>query len=374
MPACVDEGLVARFLLAACVLGVVAPATRVRAQETTPQETTQSSEPSEPARESDEARERVAVLLLPTGELDPAVADGLAEVLIGAVAARGGVRIIGNEELQAQLGQGDASTLECIGSMACLGRVGVQLAVQEVVAGTLARQGERWVFNVNRVDVRRGEIVGRVFREVDGDLAEVADALSAAVPELYATPVRTATLVIACEASGAEASLDGVLLGTIDGELREEGIAAGQHELRVSAPGHRAWRREVRFTEGAEVHVDARLVPSITESISPLAWIAGGVAVAAFVPALALGVSSQSQLELTSDQRSSMEVTRAELLDYYRAREHEAIAADVLFAIAGVAAIVSTVSFLVPERHVADEETLSLHPSLGGVVLSGRFR
>ncbi len=313
------------------------------------------------------------MLLLPIGELDAATADGLAELLIGAIAARGGLRIIGREEFQAQLGQADAGTLECIGSMACLGRVGVQLGVQEVVAGTLARQGNHWVFNVNRVDVRRGEIAGRVFREVDGELGDVADALAAAVPELYTAPVRTATLVIACDVPGAEVSLDGVVLGRVEGELREEGIEAGEREVRVRAEGRRPWRRTVRFAPGAEVHLEARLVPAVTESISPLAWILGATAIAAFVPAIALGASSQDQLAASYEQRRAMELTRAGLLGFYAAREREAIAADVLFAIAGAAAIASFVFFLVPERH-ADDGSVALRASPGGLVLAGRFR
>lgn len=356
---------VMRSLLAACLLAWPAGACA------------QDPDPAEPPGERqpgpEPARARVAVLLLATGGLDAQVADGLAELLIGAVAERGGVRIIGKEEFQAQLGQGDAGTLECIGSMACLGRVGVQLDVTEVIAGTVARDGARWVFNVNRVDVRRGEIAGRVFREVDGELGEVADALSAAVPELYRAPVRTATLVIACDVTGAEVSLDGAVLGAVHGELREEGVEPGRREVRVSAPGHRTWRREVRFAEGAEVHLEARLAPSVVEEISPFAWIAGGLSLAALGPAIALGVSSQAQLEPTPEERGSMAVTRAELLGFYETREREAIAADVLFAIGGAAAVASLIAFLVPERRVVEEE-VSLRPALGGVSLGGRFR
>ncbi len=356
---------VMRSILAACLLAWPA---EVRAQDPSPPEPPGEPQPGEPARA------RVAVLLLATGDLDAQVADGLAELLIGAVAERGGVRIIGKEEFQAQLGQGDAGTLECIGSMACLGRVGVQLDVTEVIAGTVARDGARWVFNVNRVDVRRGEITGRVFREVDGELGDVADALSAAVPELYRAPVRTATLVIACDVMGAEVSLDGAVLGAVRGELREAGVEAGRREVRVSAPGYRTWRREVRFAEGAEVHLEARLVPSVVEEISPFAWIAGGLALAALVPAIALGVSSQATLAPTPEERASMAVTRAELLAFYDAREREAIAADVLFALGGAAAVATLVAFLVPERRVVGEEEISLRPALGGVSVGGRFR
>ena len=192
-------------------------------------------DPGSPVSTDDTPRRRVAVLILAAGGgVDPSMADGLSELLVGALAVQGGVTIVGKEEFQAQLGQGDEGTLDCISSLACLGRVGVQLDVVEVVAGTLAHRDERWVFNLNRVDVRTGEIVGRVFREVEGDLGAVADALNAAIPELYApapepeppvppAPLEPApgALVLSTPVDGAEVAIEGALVGrTEHGGLR----------------------------------------------------------------------------------------------------------------------------------------------------------
>ncbi len=338
----------------------------------------------------DTTDERVLVLLVPTGGLEPDLADGLGELLIGGVAARRpGVRIVGKEELQAQLGQDDAQTLECIGSMACLGRVGVQLGVVEVIAGTLARREPRWVFNLNRVDVRRGAIVGRVFREVEGDLGAVADALAAALPELYAPPEpddhepaqrepeereapRPATLVLSCDVTGAEVSVDGAVVGTLNGTLRADGLTPGRHIVRITTLGRIPWQREVQLAAGAEVQLEARLTPEVSETPSPWLWIAGGVAVAALGAALPLGVLSQGQLAPSLDERRSMQVTRAEVLSFYRAREREAIAADLLFALGGAALIGAVVAFFFPERHGATTR-VSVRPGFGGALVGGRF-
>jgi hypothetical protein len=53
------------------------------------------------ARAPDERR--VAVLILAAGGVDADSADALTELAIGSVASRGGIRIVGKEELQAQL-------------------------------------------------------------------------------------------------------------------------------------------------------------------------------------------------------------------------------------------------------------------------------
>jgi hypothetical protein len=320
-----------------------------------------------------EDRPRVAVLLLATGDLDPTTADGLTELLIGALAARGGVRILGREEFQAQLGQGDAGTLDCISSMACMGRVGVQLDVVEVIAGTLAQRSGTWTFNLNRVDVRRGELAGRVFRDVEGDLGAVADALQAAIPQLYERLEPLGAIVIESPTS-AEILLDGELIGSADGSpFHLTDVSPGPHEVRVQLAGYIPWSRVVRVASGAELHLEARLVENVSESIHPLVWIGGGVAAAALAAAIVLGVSSQSTWEVTLQQRLSGDVTRAELAAYYDTRQTEAIAADILFGVAGAAAIASMVAIFFPERRRVSGGQVSLLPAPGGATLLGRF-
>ena len=320
-------------------------------------------EPSEP--EPPAPSVRVAVVLMTTGELDPGIADGLSEVLIGGVAARGGVQIVGREMFQSQLGQGDARTLECIGSMACLGRVGVQLGVSEVIAGTLARRGDGWAFNLNRVDVRAGEIVGRVFREVAGDLGAVADALQGAVTEIYEPPARPATLLLRTNVTGAEISVDGAVLATWRGtDVRETGLEPGTHEVEVRAAGYRRWARRVSFREGEATYLDVTLVVEATESISPVVWLGLGAALLAVGGAVALGVVSQERLDTSAPR------TQREVWSFYDARELEATFANVLIGTAIAASAVAVVGLFFPERRVSPAYEATLAPLPGGGLLA----
>ncbi len=332
-------------------------------------------------------RRRVAVLILAAGGgVDPSMADGLSELLVGALAARGGVTIVGKEEFQAQLGQSDdANTLECISSMACLGRVGVQLDVVEVVSGTLAQRDARWVFNLNRVDVPRGEIVGRVFREVEGDLGAVADALNAAIPELYAPPApaepevppapaapELGALHLATPVDGAEIAIDGGLVGrTRAGGLRHE-LPPGPVSVRVAARGYHVWTRSVRVLAGRELRLEVDLEDAFDEQIHPVVWIGGGVAIASLGAAIALGILSQESFDVTDAQRASGDVRRADLVAFYDARMREAIAADVLFGVAGGAAIAAVVALFFPERSRATR-AVSLRPAPSGLGIEGTF-
>lgn len=358
------------FVLA-CTFGGPQPARAQPAAEDVPSEAPSTEAEALPSAEVEEPeRTRVAVLILTTGALDPAMADGLTELLIGAVAARGGVIIVGKEEFQARLGQGDDGTLECVSSMACMGRVGVELDVVEVIAGTLAQRDERWVFNLNRVDVRTGEMVGRVFREVEGDLGAVADALSAAIPELYASPepgARTVaedagddgapspagTLLLSTDVPEAEVLVDGALVGVTRRGALQHRLAAGSAVVEVHAPGHRPWTRSVRVAPGEELALAVNLVPQWTQSVQPWVWIGGGATLALLAAAIPLGVASQATFELTAAQRRSGEVTRDAALAFYDARHGEAIAADVLFAVAGALAISAVIALFFPERRRA---------------------
>ena len=88
--------------------------------------------------------------------------------------------------------------------------------------------------------------------------------------------------------------------------------------------------------------------------------------------AITLGVLSQQQLDVTDTQRANGDVLRADLVAFYDARGREAIAADVLFGLAGGAAITAVVSLFFPERRRA-ARAVALVPAPNGLLLEGSF-
>lgn len=301
------------------------------------------------------AATRVVVLLLATGEVATSSADDLSEVIIGAVAERGGVTIVGKEEFQARLGGGEHGSLECVSSTACLGRVGVELDVDQVISGTIGQREGTWVFNLNRVDVRSGELLGRVFREVAGDLGAVAGELQDALPALYEVVRRPATILVTSNVQGAEVAIDGLVIGSYrDGApVRLEGVAAGQHEVRVQAPGHRAYVRAVHVASGATLQLEAELS---SPGVSPFVWIGAGLVVAGAGSATAFGLLSQAGLETGA--------TRAQAIDAFAARDTDALLANIGFAVLGVGAITLSIGVLLSLlADSGDEEDVVRDPS-----------
>lgn len=284
------------------------------------------AEPSSPAL-------RVAVLLLPTGDVDPATTDALTELLIAAVAARGSPQILGKEELLALLGRDDASMLECMASPTCLGIAGVELGLTEIVSGTLGQRDGAWIFVLDRIDVRSGDTAARVFRVVEGGLDALIAALSDATDELYVETVRPGRIVLHAAVAGV-VELDGAELGeTIPGTpFRHDLIPPGTHELVLRARGHAPWVRTIEVEEGASLVLDAVPAPvSSSFEVPALTWVLGGASLLALGGGIALGISSQATV--------TPDATMREVFEFFDAREREAIAADVLYGLAGAFAV-----------------------------------
>lgn len=287
------------------------------------------------AQAASESR-RVAVLMLATPGVSSETTDSLTEALIGSLAARGGVRIVGKEEFQAQLRQGEQGTLECVSSAACLGRVGVELGVAEVIAGTLAQRGGRWVFNLNRIDMSTGSLEGRVFREVAGDEGALADAVIAAVPQLYVVVRRPATLSISATVTGAEVLIDGILVGTYTTEpVRQEDIPPGRHEVTVRARGYHDYHRVANVREGTQLEIDADPEPIRSRGISPLVWIGGGVAIGA--------AGAGAVFAVLARRSPPAGASRAEVAEFFDARDTESLIANIAFAVAGAGALTAII-------------------------------
>jgi hypothetical protein len=309
------------------------------------------------------ARGRVAVVLLPRGAASPEIADSLTELLIAAVASRGDVEIVGKEEFQAALGRDDAGTLACIESDACLGRMGRELRVEELVAGTLHTSTDApdaYRFELYRLDVASGSARGRIAREVEGGLSALLSALNGSVAELYVERVEPGAIVIDARPDEAALSLDDSPLERApDGSHRRAFLVPGEHVLTGRAPGHVPLLRHVTVEPGTTLMLSVELAPRPSEiEISPLTWSLGGVAAACVTVGAVLGGSSQSFPSAELDMRES----RA----FFDARAGEALGANALFVTAG-AALVATVVSLVLDLGANEDGTASARAMRGEV-------
>src|ERR1051325_8462950 len=112
---------------------------------------------------------RWAAIVLPSDTGDAELAQNLSDVLVATVADRTHAELVGREELRAQLGLSDRGVLGCAADTACLGRVGVQLRVEKLIVGTVARGlGDEFIINLNLIDVNALKTEAGLLRKVHG--------------------------------------------------------------------------------------------------------------------------------------------------------------------------------------------------------------
>jgi hypothetical protein len=350
---------------------VAPPDEPMRAPTSEPLPSSSEVVPAVPPPPSAAGAPRVAVLLLPTGDIDPSTTDALTELLIAAVASHGATQIVGKEELLSILSRDDASMLECVQAPTCLGIAGVALGLTEIVSGTLGRRDDAWIFVLDRIDVRSSDLSARVFRVVEGGLDALIDALSEATNELYAERVRPGRIVLHTSVDGI-VMLDGVEIGTAEAgaAYRRDLVMPGAHELVLRAPGHATWSRTIDVEEGATIVLDA--VPTVAEvtfEVPALTWVFGGAAIVAFGGGIALGVLSQST--------PSGDATMREVFEFYDSREREAVAADILYGVGAASAATALVPLILAltaqPSPVAVLPRIDLASGTYGVTLQGGF-
>lgn len=345
-----------------CSLAWPSPVRAQRSDEAGPA----GAEAGEPAAAG---RGRVGVVLLPRGAASPDMADSLTELLIAAIASRGAVEIVGKEEFQAALGRDDEGTLACIESDACLGRMGRELGVEELVAGTVSTErmegsaelgraevGEHFRFELYRLDVENGSALGRVAREVDGGFSALLSALTTSVDELYVERIEPGAIVVSAVPTNATVSLDTEPLPVVrDGSFRRGFLVPGLHRLTARAAGHEPLTREVEIEPGTTLMLSLELERRAESLfVSTTTAVLAGAGVAILGSALGVGLSSQTERDVSLNMRQSRE--------FFEARELEANVANVLFAVGGgclVAAVVSLVLDLTSSDDDASEPEAS---------------
>lgn len=288
------------------------------------------------AHAQEAAGRRVAVLLLGAGGIDDALASDLTEVLIAAVGAREGQTVIGKEEFQARLGQDEERSRQCIESPICLANVGAALAVDEIIAGTVASSPAGYRLSLARQEIASGEVKGRFTRDVQGDQSALVAAVQEAAVEVYREPERPAELRVQSNVEGAEVFVDDRRAGMTP--LRLTDVAPGPHRVRVDAIGFHAQTREVRLRSGGHAELEFTLAAAPAERVARggrppngfavvTTWTAVGLALSAGALGTVMGLRSQSGFDGDATQREA----EAALDDH----ETEALVANISFISAG---------------------------------------
>jgi PEGA domain len=268
-------------------------------------------------------REKIAVLVVGASERDAELADNLTEVIIGAIAQRGGVEMAGREEFRARLGvESEQRSQACIDDLACLGRAAVSLGVRRIVAGTLGVRGKQFLFNLNLNNVETNRVENHIFRLVEGGVQDLIPAVKAATDELFRPRVEPGRIQLTSEPAGARVSIDNAYLGVTP--LISGTLLAGKHKVRVEADGRFPWLSDVDVFAGQDLGVN------LTDSNLPRrrSWPTSAAITSASLGGFSLAAGGF--LGVLS-QLSPSGASRADAQDDFRQKQHLATAANVAF-------------------------------------------
>lgn len=130
---------------------------------------------------------------------------------------------------------GAARLVQCGDSPNCLRGAAAQLGVQRIVAGRLDRVGVNYRFALVFVDVKTGEAIARVARDVPIASRRIrSDVVAAAGPLVRGEAASTGVLVLLTELPGAEVRVDDKAAGRTPLEKK---LPAGKHKVEVSQRG-----------------------------------------------------------------------------------------------------------------------------------------
>jgi len=274
---------------------------------------------------------RLAVLLMPSESLERETADNLSEVLIARLGEVSSFETVGTAEFRATLDRQDEGARDCLESPTCLGRVGVELRVTQIIAGTVGARPGGYLFDVVRMVVASGSVRSRVFRDVDGDLAVLVGAVSDAALPLLEEPEEPGSLRVESPIDRAAVYLDDEHIGTTP--VNRGGIMAGSHRVRVEAEGFEVWQEEIVVSSGtrASLFVQLQALPRAAERSLGVALTAWSLVALGGAGLIAAGVfGGMSQLDLPPG-----EMTRIDATQFYDEREDFALTANVLFGVGG---------------------------------------
>jgi hypothetical protein len=240
------------------------------------------------------AAEKMAVLILAAADRDADLADNVTEMVIAAVARRGGVEVAGKEEFRARLGgMTDQRAQACLEEIACVGRTAVSLGVPRIVTGTVGTRGRQFLFSLNLHDVEAGKVENRVFRLIEGTLDDLIAAVESGCHELFRPKVEPGRIQVRSVPAGARVAIDNAYLGVTP--LISGTLLPGAHRVRVDADYRFPWISTVEVRAGQDLGIN------LTEANLPrrrrwpayAAYGSGTVALAAVAAGGFLGVLSR---------------------------------------------------------------------------------
>lgn len=317
-----------------------------------------------------------------------------------------GYAVVSPEDVARALGEARYAELQaCRGERTCIAALALPLTAKRLVVGSLERDAQSYLVTLHLIELPTAAPLARLERAVRIATRRLGPELKLALGPFFRGEAPRAGLVeLNASVEGAEVEVDGTFAGSTPLRLS---LPPGRHEVSLEKPGYLAAHRWLTVAAGETTREEVTLspipnarpgqlalpnptreppAPLVPPSASELladtrrpyrvpvgAWVSGGVAIAAAGAGLGFGLSSASlQRAMAAGRDPNSGVYAASRVTAQTARGH-AIAANVLFASAGVAAVTALGFALFTPGDEGLRASFAAGPDGAAVALGGSF-
>ena len=319
----------------------------------------------------------VAIWRLKPLGMDSSTADRLETLLRAETGRISGIGLQTKQETERLLAS-RADLSACGGETACLCAIGKALSVDKLITGVIGALGDDYTFDLKLIGVAACREERRINEALNGREDLLIGAIRQALYKLVAPKLYVGSLSVEVPVEAAEVRVDGKLAGVTPLAGPIAGLRPGIHKLEIAKKGFSAFIEEVpiRFMQTTRVKVD--MVKSVLTGLSyekeapkavtadppPVAvsapvsepksglriaaWTTAGLAAAAVVTAGVLGWRVMvAERELEAAANSQVPYLNSSHVDIYERGQAYALGTNITWGLAGAAAVVSAVLFIV---------------------------
>jgi hypothetical protein len=182
---------------------------------------------------------------------------------------------------------------DCGRTSACFAEIGGAIGVDRVIFGVASTLGDAYSLNLKMVDVHTGEAFARAQASIQGERDKMLAAIQTLVFDLLDPALLNGALAVDIGMDGVSVFVDGHMVGTTPVGAPIEGLAAGEHTLKLSSPTMRDYFTffNVQVGKTTRLRVDPEQIAALRAEIAAVEvplykrwwfWaIIGGVAASA---------------------------------------------------------------------------------------------
>lgn len=112
-------------------------------------------------------------------------ADTISGIVTAEVGRVSGRKTVGENEMKALI-VGEEMKMSCgAEDTACVAEIGAALGAPESITGTISKMGDYWILTLQRLNVRKVEVISRYENRIKGDVNLLIETVPSAVSELF---------------------------------------------------------------------------------------------------------------------------------------------------------------------------------------------